>query len=70
MFGSYCLTSKSHKYTNMMSYKSVFENHSKEDNIYPLTVKGIADAQKANIKIRLLVIQNDVLPKGVTLQTV
>ena len=37
-FGSYCLQSKSHKYTNMMSQESVFANHSKEDAIYQLKV--------------------------------
>jgi len=35
----------------------VFENHSKEDEIYPLTVKEIADAKKADVKLKLLLIR-------------
>lgn len=56
MFGSYCLQSKSHKYTNMMSQESVFANHSEEDEIYPLTVKEISNAHKADIKLKLLLV--------------
>ena len=47
----------------------MFENHSEEDEIYPLTVKEIADAQKADVKLKLLLLRC-VLPKGVTLQKV
>ena len=70
MFGSYCSTCKSYNNSNMMSYESVFRNHSKEDDIYPLTVEEISDAQKADIKLKLLLKQNAILPKGVTVQSV
>ena len=53
-----------------MSYESVFANHSEEDEIFPLTVREIADAQKADAKIKSLLMKNAVLPKGVTLQKV
>ena len=36
--------------------------------MYPLTVKEISNAHKADIKLKLLL--ESVLPKGVTLQTV
>ena len=53
-----------------MSTESVFANHSEEDDIYPLTVKEITDAQRAVVKLKLLLMKDAVLPKGVTLQKV
>jgi len=53
-----------------MSTESVFANHSEEDDIYPLTVREIADAQKAEVKLKSLLLKDAVLPKGVTLQKV
>ena len=70
MFGNYYTQSKSHKNTNTMSHDCVFANHSEEDDIFPLTVKEISDAQKADIKLKLLLKRNAVLPKGITLQEV
>ena len=62
MSGLYCSRSKSHNYTNMMSTEYVFANHSEEDEIFPLTVKEIADAQKADVKLKLLLLKDAVLP--------
>jgi len=70
MFGLYCSRSKSHNYTNMMSTEYVFANHSKEDEIFPLTVREIADAQKADVKLKSLLLKDAVLLKGITLQNV
>jgi len=44
-----------------MSTESVFANHSKEDEIFPLTVREIADAQKAYVKLKLLLMKDAVL---------
>jgi len=45
-----------------MSTEYVFANHSEEDEIFPLTVKEIADAQKADVKLKLLLLKDAVLP--------
>jgi hypothetical protein len=44
--------------------ESVFANRSKEDEIYPLTVKEIVEAQKANTKLKHFFKSNAVLDKG------
>ena len=49
MFHKYYIQSKSHRNTNTMSHECVFANHSEEDDIFPLPVKEISDAQKADI---------------------
>ena len=56
------------KYTNISS-TDLFENHSEEDDIYPLMVKEITDAKKAHVKLNYYS-KDTVLPKGVTLQKV
>jgi len=48
----------------------VFANHSKEDEIFPLTVKEIVEAQKANPILKHLFKSNAVLSKGLELQLV
>jgi hypothetical protein len=37
--------------TNIIQFNKVFANHSKDDEIYPLTVTEIVDAQKADTKL-------------------
>ena len=48
----------------------VFEKHSAEDEIFPLTVKKIAEAQKADPILKHLFKSNAVLSKGLELQLV
>ena len=45
----------------------VFANHSEEDEIYPLTVKEIVVAQKADITLKHFFKRNAVLDKGLEL---
>ncbi len=48
----------------------VFANHSEEDEIYPLTLKEIPEAQNANTKLKHLFKCNAVLDKGLELQII
>jgi hypothetical protein len=48
----------------------VFANCSEEDEIYPLTVKEIVVAQKADTKLEHLFKSNAVLDKGLELQII
>jgi hypothetical protein len=48
----------------------VFANRSEEDEIHPLTVKEIVEAQKANTKLKQLFESNAVLDKGLELQII
>ncbi len=48
----------------------VFANCSEEDEIYPLTVKEIVEAQKANTIINLQFKSNAVLDRGLELQII
>ncbi len=48
----------------------VFANRSEEDEIYPLTVKEIVEAQKADTKLKHLFKSNAVLDKGLELQII
>jgi hypothetical protein len=48
----------------------VFANRSEEDEIYPLTVKEIVEAQKANTKLKNFFKSNAVLDKGLELQLI
>jgi hypothetical protein len=45
----------------------VFTNRSEEDEIYPLTVKEIVEAQKSNSKLKHFFKSNAVLDKGLEL---
>ncbi len=46
----------------------VFANHSEEDEIYPLTVKEVVEAQKADSKLKHFFKSNAALDKGLELQ--
>jgi hypothetical protein len=48
----------------------VFANHSEEDEIYPLTVKEIVEAQKANTRLKHFFKRNAVLDKGLELHLI
>ncbi len=48
----------------------VFANRSEEDKIYPLTVKEIVEAQKADSKLKHFLKSNAVLDKGLELQII
>jgi hypothetical protein len=54
--------------TNTIQMNQVFANRSEEDEIYPLTVKEIVEAQKADTKLKDLFKSNAVLDKGLELQ--
>ncbi len=45
-------------------------NRSEEDEIYPLTVKEIVEAQKTDTKLKHLFKSNAVLDKGLELQII
>ncbi len=48
----------------------IFANCNEEDEIYPLTVKEIVEAQKANSKLKHFFKSNAVLDKGLELQLI
>jgi hypothetical protein len=56
--------------TNTIQMYQVFANRSEEDKIYPLTVKEIVEAQKANSKLKHFFKCNAVLDKGLELQLI
>ncbi len=53
---------------NTIQMNQVFANHSEEDKIYPLTVKEIIKAQKADSKLKHFFVRNATLDKGLELQ--
>ena len=55
---------------NTIKMNHVFANHSKEDEIFPLTVKEIVEAQKADTTFKHFFKRNAVLDKGLELQLV
>jgi len=55
---------------NTIEMNHVFTNDSKEDEIFPLTVKEIVEAQKADPILKHLFKKNAVLSKGLELQLV
>jgi len=55
---------------NMFKMNHVFANRSEEDEIFPLTVKEIIEAQKADPILKHLFKSNAVLSKGLELQLV
>ena len=55
---------------NTIEMNHVFSNDSKEDEIFPLTVKEIVEAQKADPILKHLFKSNAVLSKGLELQLV
>jgi hypothetical protein len=48
----------------------VFANHSKEEEIFPLTTPEIAEAQKANVKLKHCFRCNAVLDNGLEVKLV
>ncbi len=56
--------------TNTIQMNQVFANRSEEDEIYPLTMKEIVEAQKANSKLKHFFKSNAVLDKGLELQLI
>jgi hypothetical protein len=56
--------------TNTIQMNQVFAYRSEENEIYPLTVKEIAKAQKANNKLKHFFKSNAVLDKGLELQLI
>jgi len=59
-----------HDEINPIEINQVFANHSEEEEIYPLTVKEIVEAQKADPILKHYFNRNAVLVKGVELQLV
>ena len=53
--------------TNIIQVNEVFANHSEYNEIYPLTVTEIVDAQKADTKLKELFKPNASLDKGLEL---
>jgi hypothetical protein len=56
--------------TSTIQMNQVFANHSEEDEIHPLTVKEIVEAQKTNTKLKHFFKSNAVLDKGLELQLI
>ncbi len=53
--------------TNIIQLNEVFANHSKDDEIFPLTVTEIVDTQKADTKLEHFFEHNATLDKGLEL---
>ncbi len=56
--------------TNIIHMNEVFANRSEEDEIYPLTVKEIIEAQKADNKLKHFFKNNETLDKGLELRII
>jgi hypothetical protein len=56
--------------TNTIQMNQVFANRSEEDEIYPLTVKEIVEAQKADTKLKHFFKSNVVLDEELELQLI
>ena len=56
--------------TQECNLNKVFANHSKEEEIFPLTTPEIAEAQKANIKLKHCFRRNTVLDKGLDVRLI
>jgi hypothetical protein len=56
--------------TNIIQLNEVFANHSEDNDIYPLTVTEIVDAQKADNKLKEFFKTNATLDKGLELQII
>jgi hypothetical protein len=52
---------------NIIHLNEVFANHSKDNEIYPLTITEIVDAQKADNKLKELFKPNATLDQGLEL---
>jgi hypothetical protein len=56
--------SKNGDKANIIHFNHAFVNHSEEDEIYPLTVKEIAEALRADAQLKHLFKHNAVFDKG------
>jgi hypothetical protein len=56
--------------TNIIQLNEVFANHSEDNEIYPLTVTEIVDAQKADNKLKEFFKPNATLDKGLDLRII
>jgi hypothetical protein len=56
--------------TNIIQLNEVFANHSEDDEIFPLTVTEIVDAQKADTILKQSFEHNATLDKGLELQII
>ncbi len=56
--------------TQECNLNKVFANRSKEEEIFPLTIAGIAEAQKADVKLKHCYRRNAVLDKGLEVRLV
>jgi hypothetical protein len=56
--------------TNRVHLNQVFANHSEDDEIYPLTVSEIAEAQKADAEFKHCFKRNAVIDKGLEIKLV
>jgi hypothetical protein len=56
--------------TNIIQLNEVFANHSKDNEIYPLTITEIVNAQKADNKLKEFFKPNATLDKGLELQII
>jgi hypothetical protein len=56
--------------TQKCNLNEVFANHSKEEEIFPLATLQIAEAQKANIKLKHCFRRNAVLDKGLEVRLI
>ncbi len=53
--------------TNIIQLNEVFTNHSKDNEIYPVTITEIVDAKKADNKLKDFFKPNATLDKGLEL---
>ncbi len=53
--------------TNIIQLNEVFTNLSEDNEIYPLTITEIVDAQKANKKLKEFFKPNETLDRGLEL---
>ena len=53
--------------TNIIQLNEVFTNHSKDDDVYPLTVTEIVDVQNTDTKLKHFFEHNATLDKGLGL---
>jgi hypothetical protein len=56
--------------TNIIQINEVFANRSEEDKIFPLTIKEIIEAQKADNKLKHFFNLNATLDKGLEIQII
>ncbi len=63
----YNVAQKNSDETNIIQLNEVFANHSEDNEIYPLTVTEIVDAQKADNKLKDFFKPNATLDKGLEL---